>query len=184
MATRRIWRVVLGLALALGAIIPSSAVALASCAIAPPLPQQLGEADAVFVGTVRGFDPADRTVLVDVHEVWRGPDLPSTARVRIGPAGGPTSVDRQYTIGSRYLFAPSIADGVISDDACSATREYDESLAAFRPADAREPLGGEPQQSAGFGPAMLLVAGIALIAAVGVVVAGSMLLLRRRAATA
>ena len=184
MLPRRIWRVVLGLALALGAILPSSAVALASCAIAPSLPEQLGQADTVFVGTVRGFDPADRTVLVDVHEVWRGPDLASTAIVRIGPAGGPTSVDRQYTIGSRYLFAPSIADGVISDDACSATREYEDSLAAFRPADARQPLGGEPQQPAGFGMAMLLVGVIGLIAVVGLVVAGSMLLVRRRAATA
>lgn len=118
----------------------------ASCL--PPVPGAVPWADAevVFVGTVTSVTNGDRWATVSVEEVWKGPDQPAKVVVRGGPEGNTvTSVDRTYAVGGRYIFAVTVEDGALLDNACSGTTATDGvDLAAARPADVRVPGGGLP----------------------------------------
>jgi hypothetical protein len=121
-------------------------VTTASCAGFPPIGEHLAMADVVFTGTVIGLRNQDRTATFAVTEIWRGPDLLREVFVHGGPddPNAGSSVDRTFEMGTDYLVAARIRDGELVDDACSATRPWEESLADVRPADARPPTGSEP----------------------------------------
>jgi hypothetical protein len=155
--------------------------AAASCVRPIPIEEAIQNADSVFVGTVTGLSNNDRWATVAVAEVWRGPDLGPVVDVHGGPGGNTgTSVDRMYAGATRYLFVVSIAEGALSDNACSSTMEWEPDLANIRPATAHPPVAPapEPESAAPFDPASLLLPG-ALVAAAGLVVFGAALVLRR-----
>jgi hypothetical protein len=125
--------------LALAAILAPGRVA-ASCADFPPLEQHLARAGVVFVGTVVAVADEKRTATVAVEEIWRGPALP--AEVPVHGTFEPdafTSVDRTFEAGTRYLFAPALADGRLQDDSCTATRPWTDELADLRPVTVATP---------------------------------------------
>ena len=171
----------------LAGLLISAGPAVASCQMPFPIDEAtalqpgMREADSVFVGTVTSLSNGNRWALVAVEEVWVGPDLATTVEVRGAPDGMTTSADRTYAAGKAYLFVVLIADGQLTDNACSATREFTGDLTAFRPASARPPLSAtpEPDAAAPFDPASLLLPG-ALIVVAGFVVFGAALVLRRR----
>lgn len=128
-----------------------AAPAAGSCAPPIPLDQAIAEAPYVFVGTVAELRFEDRFAVFDVEDVWKG-DLAGQALVNGGPSladleaaaadglGVATSVDRTYGLGQRYLVVShGLDDGVLLDNACSATSDYDDNLDRFRPATAYSP---------------------------------------------
>jgi hypothetical protein len=169
-------------------LLASAAPVLASCLMPVPMDQAtalrqgIQEADSVFVGTVASLSNNDRWASVAVEEVWKGPDLAPVVEVRGGPDGNAaSSVDRAFTVKTSYLFVVLISDGVLSDNACSATTEFTRDLIALRPPGARQPVSAvAPEAGAPFDPAALLLPA-ALIAGAGVLVFGGALVLRRRA---
>ena len=137
-------------------------------------------ADSVFVGTVTRLSNSDRWATVAVEEVWAGPDLAPAVEVRGGEGNAASSVDRRFTVATRYLFVVSIASGALQDNACSPTIEWQPDLAKLRPAAAHPPVppGPSPDAATPFDPASLLLPA-ALIIGAGVVVFGAALVLRR-----
>lgn len=133
-----------GIAGGIAAGIAAAAPAAASCA-APPV----GYAGTayVFVGTVLDVGASGRDATVRVEQVWRGSVPAGTVEVHGGPdLAAVTSVDRTYTAGARYVFAPFQRDGRrFLDNACSATSPY---TAAVRPRSAGVPAVG-PASGAG-----------------------------------
>jgi hypothetical protein len=167
-------RLILGLAGAaavLLAVVPART--LASCVAPPPIIESIAKADVVFVGTVTTTAEHNLWATVTVEEVWKGPDLPAVFQVRGGEGGNvATSVDREFTPGTTYLFVPFEMDsGFASDNSCSPTRPWDQTLVELRPANARSPIGGTPPPPAEFDLAgaiapigvALLVAGLLVI---------------------
>ena len=148
----------------------------------PTVREAMGTADIVFVGTVSATAQNNAWATVSIEEVWKGPDLPAVFEVRGGPGGNTvTSVDRAFEVGTRYLFVPfGMEDTFASDNSCSATQPWDESLAALRPADARGPIGGPPPAPAPFDLlGAVLPFGVALLVA-GVLVAVGLVARSRR----
>lgn len=174
-------------AVLLASLLTSAAPVAASCQMPFPideataLQQGMREADSVFVGTVTSLSNGDRWATVAVEEVWAGPDLAEAVEVRGAPEGMTTSADRIYAAGKAYLFVVLIAEGQLTDNACSVTREFTRDLAALRPATARPPIAPAPDADAAapFDPASLLLPA-ALIVGAGAVVFGTVLVLRRR----
>ncbi|MGH2726824.1 MAG: hypothetical protein ACRDKS_07580, partial [Actinomycetota bacterium] len=103
----------------------------------------------VFVGVVMGTQAQGRSAIVNVIEVWRGPDFPAQVVVNGSPALEPnaaTSVDRTFTPGAKYLFLPEGNRSPFSDNSCSYTREFTPDLNQLRPAGARV-VAGPPDQT-------------------------------------
>lgn len=155
------------------ALVASPGRVLASCAMPPPIVEALAKAEIVFVGTVLATTERNMWATVTVEEVWRGPDLPQVVEVRGGGGGDvSSSIDREFGGGVTYLFAPTtLQNGILTDNSCTATRQWEDALAALRPSDARGPIGGSPPAPAGFdfgavlGPigVALWVAGVLLV---------------------
>lgn len=140
--------------------------ALASCVAPPDVEQAVRTSDIVFVGTVSATSNGNRWAEVVVQEVWRGADMPATVVVQGGPAGNTmTSVDRSFQVGTTYLFFPYVdpSSTALADNNCSSTTEWTEDLARLRPADVRQPLGGEPTAPAGLDVEALLPLGLAVV---------------------
>jgi hypothetical protein len=131
-------------ALAVLAILIVPNVALADCMMPPPVDNAVQTADILFVGTVTATANRNSWATVQVEEVWRGPDQPSTLLIKGGPGGNAaTSVDRSFEVGTKYLFFPYVdPQAGLSDNSCTSTQPWNEGLAPFRPADARAPTGG------------------------------------------
>jgi len=156
---------ILGLAFA---VVPGTAVA--SCAEFPPLEDHLAQADVVFVGTVVAVTDEQRTALIDVEEIWRGPDLAAQVTVHGGFEDvGFTSVDRSFEEGVRYLVAASFNEGRLEDNACSATRAWTDDLADLRPeaVGTPQPSPTESDDAPTGVPLPTLVAGLAAMLVVG-----------------
>ena len=155
----------------------------ASCFLPPPAAGNAWDgAQAVFVGTVTALDNNARSAIVHVEEVWAGPDQPGEVVVRGGPEGDmATSVDRTFSLGTQYIFAVSIVEGSLEDNACSGTTPTaDVDLDAVRPADTRTPEAA-PIANQGFDLASVAGPGlVALLAAALLLVA--VLVARRREA--
>jgi hypothetical protein len=167
----------LALPIALWLLAPAAASAL--CAMPLPIEQAIRESEIVLVGTVTSTENMGRWATVQVHEIWKGPDLPATVVVLGGPEpGAASSIDRSFTAGARYLLVVSADEqGRLHDNACSATTEIGEGENKLRPADFRTPgvddagdagvdLGG----IAGAGLVAILVAAVLL--GVGLVARG------------
>lgn len=155
--------------------------ASASCAFVPDA-AQWATADAAFVGTVVNVENNARWAIVRVEEVWQGPDQPVEVVVRGGPEGNAaTSVDRTYTVGTRYLFAVWIVDGELSDSSCSGTTQADTiDLDVLRPADVRQPAGATPE-SGGGGPEIgALLGPVVVVGVIGSLLLATVLVARRR----
>jgi hypothetical protein len=144
-------RVLVGAAVAVAAVVGVPSAASGSCAIEPTVGGGIAIADVVFVGTVVDTDNHGRYATFAVDEIWKGA-VDARVAVRGGPPdpdpGGEngrfvaSSVERRYEVGMRYLVTASNGDmhtgdeGVLSDNNCSGTTEWDESLAQYRPIDA------------------------------------------------
>ena len=141
--------------------------AFASCALGPDLISAVNSADIVFVGKVTHVSSFGRTAVVDVLEVWRGPDQPATVTINEGMDDNmATSIDRTYIEGTTYLFFPyrNPDSGKLTDNSCSSTMLFDVSASDLRPPDARPPIGGVPRaQPTGFDLSPLLPAVVALL---------------------
>ncbi len=155
-------------------LLAAPSIALADCAMPPPIEEAVKTADIVFVGTVAATTNRNSWASVEVTEVWRGPDQPRAVVVRGGPPGNAaTSVDRAFETGVTYLFFP-FADSEIglADNSCTSTTPWTEELAALRPADSRAPIGAEAQ-AGGFDAAGVLVPlGVAIIVGGALLLAG------------
>ena len=145
--------------------------AAASCAPPIPIDQALRDSDSVFVGTVDGLANGGRTANFVVDEVWRGPDLPARTVVDGGPDGNAiTSIDRTWEPGAKYLVFAAVANGKLTDNACSNTQIWTDDLAAHRPTDARSPDDATDTGGTGIsGPLLTLLAAIGVIGVVGFV---------------
>ena len=151
------------LALAL-ALLPGTAAA--SCIEFPPIEEHLAQAQVVLVGTVQAVTNQDRTAQVEVHEIWRGGDIPALVTVYGGPddPNMATSTDRSYRPGIRYLFAVQALDGRLEDNGCTATQEWTDDLAALRPANATSPPATTADERGGSVPTAAIVIGLAVLA--------------------
>lgn len=129
----------IALPLALWLVVPASASA--SCMMPIPVEQAIRDAQVVIVGTVTSTENMGRFATVEVHEIWKGPELPATVLVLGGAEPGTvTSIDRSFTVGARYLFVAGLdGQGRLTDNACSATTEMGAGDNALRPADFRTP---------------------------------------------
>jgi hypothetical protein len=157
------------LPLALWLLVP--AVASASCAMPIPIEEAIRSAEVVITGTVTAVENDGRWATVEVHEIWKGPDLPATVIIRGGPGpGSASSIDRTFTAGARYLFVAGLdGQGGLSDNACSATIEMAAGDNALRPADFRTPAPVDPA------PAGVDLGGLVAPIAVALLVAAALL---------
>lgn len=141
--------------LALLFIIAIAGPASASCAEPGPLGQALGDAHAVFVGTVTELEYENRVATFNVDDIWTG-DIGATVTVSGGPRPSEleraaeqgltvaTSVDRTYVLGETYLVVSYAAEGrVLLDTNCSATQVYNAELDQHRPTSAHSPSPAE-----------------------------------------
>lgn len=157
-----------------------AAIALAStpgpvaarCVEPVPIEQAIGTFDVVIVGTVTAVAEEGTRASVRVEEIWRGPVLGAEVVVWGGPGGGPTSVDRTFEAGTRYLFTITVTpEGRLTDSQCSSTTEWDPKLEALRPAGVPAPgaagdQGATAEPEPAFDPGSLVVpAAVALLVA-------------------
>ena len=169
----RRWRLLAATApLALWLLVPAPAAA--SCAMPIPIEEAIRTAQIVITGTVTSTENMDRWATVEVHEIWKGPDLPATVRILGGPgAGAASSIDRSFKAGARYLFVVSMDEqGQLHDNSCSATTEMGAGENQLRPADYRTPA---PVDASGTGTDLTGVVGagaVALIVAATLLVVG------------
>jgi hypothetical protein len=120
-------------------VLADTGVVLPDCA--PPLPMEkaLLSADLIFLGTVTSTEDGDRTATVVVKEVWQG-DVDEIVSIRGGAGPGSAAEDdRTYSVGSTYLFFPTVSGDQLVDNACTSTREWSDDMAAIRPAVTRPP---------------------------------------------
>ena len=180
-ALRRLHLAAMPVLLALWLSVP--AVASASCAMPIPIEEAIRSAEVVITGTVTATENDGRWATVEVHEIWKGPDLPATVIIRGGPGpGSASSIDRTFTAGARYLFVASLdGQGGLSDNACSATTEMAAADNALRPADFRTPAPADPAPAGVDLGGLVAPIGVALLVAVALLGAG--LLARGRQAS-
>ena len=157
--------------------------AVASCLAPPAGGVPWASADTVFVGTVIGLANNDRWATVRVEEVWQGPDQPAEVVVRGGPAGdAATSVDRTFSLGTRYIFAVTVDGGTLLDSSCSGTTEAGAiDLDAVRPVEVRRPIGASALGDTGIDLGGL-TGPLAVAAIVGGLLAATVFLARHREA--
>ncbi len=160
-------RLRLALALAVLAASLASVPAGASCATTPTLTDAIAAADTVFVGTVTDTGRYGSATFL-VAEVWKGADLPSLYAVK-GPSDTATSDEqRAWELGQRYLVVALRDQGVVRDDACSATRPWTDALSSLRPAAVRSPADEVPTSGPpGAPPFAFVFLGILVIGSVG-----------------
>lgn len=169
---RRLHLAAMTLPLALWLLAPASASA--SCAVPIPIEEAIRSAEVVITGTVTSTENLGRWAAVEVHEIWKGPDLPSTVIIRGGPGpGSATSIDRTFTAGARYLFVVSLdGQGGLTDNACSATTEMGAGDNALRPADFRTPAPAETSDAEFDLGGMVAPIGVALLVAAALLAMG------------
>ncbi len=127
----------LGLVLAFWLVLPSQTDAI--CATIPVAEAMRG-APVVFVGTVTNTENHDATATFLVDEIWSGPTLEPLVKVH-GPVVDASAEDvLTWREGVKYLVMPEVVGERLEDQACSNSRPWTDDLAAFRPADAREPV--------------------------------------------
>ena len=135
--------------------------ASASCAEPPDLVAAFADADVVFVGVVVELSNGDRTAVMEVEEVWKGPELPDVVTVRGGPEDPNifTSVDRTFERGT-YVVFPVNSSPPFEDDACTLTQRTRPALDVINPnlaepaEDPNEPVVVTPTTEAAAIPAV------------------------------
>lgn len=181
-------RVTAGLILIVALTLGTAGPAAASCMGFQDFEAELRKAIAtqpiVFVGTVMGTQLQGRSAIVNVSEVWRGPDdFPAQVVVNGSPMlepNGFSSIDRTFTPGTEYLFLPGGNRSPFTDNACSFTTEFTPNIEKLRPAGART-VSGPPASETDSGS--FPTAGVALGTGAGLALILAMwLMLRRRSA--
>lgn len=149
-------------------------IALADCMMPPPIEEAVKTADIVFVGKVAETANRNSWASVEVTEVWRGPDQPRAVLVKGGPEGNAaTSVDRAFEPGVTYLFFPyAEAEVGLADNSCTSTTPWTEDLVALRPADARAPIGADPESGEFDFSGVIVPIGVAVIVGGALFLAG------------
>lgn len=129
------------LAAASVALVPQPASA--SCAELPDLETAFAEADVVFIGLVLDLTNNDRTAVMEVEQVWKGPQLPDVVTVTGGPADANmfTSVDRTFGVGT-YIVFPVNSAPPFEDNDCTLTQRTTAAL------DVINPFVGDPTEAA------------------------------------
>lgn len=170
--TRSLRIAAMTLPLALWLLAP--AAASASCAMPIPIEEAIRSAEVVITGTVTATENDGRWASVEVHEIWKGPDLPAMVVVRGGPGPGvASSVDRSFTAGARYLFVVSLdGQGGLSDNVCSATTEMGAGDNALRPADFRPPTPAETSDAGVDLGGLVAPVGVAVLVAAALLAMG------------
>lgn len=187
----RLPRLLASAALVVVALASTTSAALADCMPPPAINEAVSTAEIVFVGTVTDVTNNNTWAQVSVEEVWRGPDQEATVIIKGGPGGQTmTSVDRTFEVGVKYIFFPYVEQGDpipgvdmtgLKDNSCSNTQQWDASLMALRPADARAPIAA-PTEASGFDLGGLVAPlGVALV--VALLLLGAGLLARGRQST-
>jgi hypothetical protein len=74
-----------------------------------------------------------------------------------------SSIDRTYSAGVRYLFAVAVQGDRLSDDACTATREWVAELADVRPATVATPPPLDADPGPGVPATAVAIAGAVLL---------------------
>jgi len=141
-------------------VVMGATAAGASCAPPPTIEESMARAELVFVGTAVEVTNSSRWATFAVEDIWKGHLDGDRAEIRGGAReGAGSSVDRKYTIDTRYLVFASApptepallrlyGDGVRwTDNDCSLTQPYTETLRQARPATARA-LGSAPPEPA------------------------------------
>ena len=154
---------VLGIALA---NLSFPAIARADCQPASSVEEALAAAEIAFVGTVFATGGREPGAALLVDEVWLG-ELPGTIEVRGMGDAGFMEDDRQWAIGVRYLVVPYVERGVLRDHICTATTEWRDELAVFKPEGARAPE--EAPRGSGGGIPTEVLAVVAALAVLGIV---------------
>ena len=162
------------LPLALWLLVPAPVAA--SCAMPIPIEEAIRAGQVVITGTVTATENMGRWATVEVHEIWKGPDLPATVAVLGGPGPGTaSSIDRSFNAGARYLFVLAMDEqGQLHDNSCSATAEMAAGENQLRPKDFRTPVAAETTDT---GPDLGGVIGagaVALVVAAALLVVGLM----------
>lgn len=166
----------LSLALAAVILVPGPASAC-SCVEPPPPAEALEDADAVFLGevvetrVVGGEFDGELIARITVEEIWKG-EVTELVDVRTQPDSAMCGY--HFTAGGRDLIYAQSGD---ADDyttgLCTRTAPADsarEDLAAF--GEGREPAAGEQLAEDGPPWIVLSLAGLAVVVAVGLAVAG------------
>jgi hypothetical protein len=110
----------------------------------PPIEKAIASADLVFVGLVTSSTNEDRTASVLVSEVWQG-DVDEIVAVDGAQDAGSTSAsDRTFSVGTTYLFIPTLVDGHLVDNSCSSTVVWGDKIAGLRPAVTHLPRPATP----------------------------------------
>lgn len=132
--------VVVALLAVVGTAVVSPQPAFASCAEIPELETAFADAEVVFIGVVTELSNNDRTVTMQVEDVWKGPALPDTVVVNGGPADSSsfTSVDRTFESGT-YVVFPVNASPPFEDNACTLTQKTSAALDVINPMSAESP---------------------------------------------
>jgi hypothetical protein len=134
--------------------------ASASCAALPDLETAFADADVVFIGVVIELSNLDRTAVMEVEQVWKGPQLPDVVTVHGGPddPGLITSVDRTFERAT-YVVFPVNSTPPFEDNECTLTQRTTTALdvinpfAAGPPADTDDPNSVTTTTAAGASPA-------------------------------
>ena len=108
------------------AVVGSSHPARAACADSSNVVDALTQAEVVFVGLVTSVASDDRIALMQVVEIWKGPDLQPTVKVHGGDPHTSTAgpEDRAFEVGRTYLVVPSNGSPPFEDSLCTATMPY------------------------------------------------------------
>ncbi len=126
--------------LAVAVVVLAGRPALASCAELPALETAFAEADVVFIGVVVELSNRDRTAVMEVEQVWKGPPPPDVVTVHGGPddPGMITSVDRTFERGT-YVVFPVNSTPPFEDNACTLTQRTTTALDVINPFAAEPP---------------------------------------------
>jgi len=152
----------------------------ADCAFVATVPDAMSGRDILFVGTVVNLENDNRWATVLVNERWQNADgLADTVEVRGGPAPGiVSSTERGYTQG-RYLFDVTNLGPYLEDTSCSATTQWSEDLARYRPSNVAQTSSSSGSPLDALNSSDLILAA-ALVLALLVAVVTYILILRRR----
>ncbi len=119
--------------------------ASASCAEPPDLETAFADADVVFIGVVVELSNNDRTAVMEVEQVWKGPELPDVVTVRGGPENPnvATSVDRTFERGT-YVVFPVNSAPPFEDNASQRTTPALDAIKPSLTEPPEDPDGPEP----------------------------------------
>jgi hypothetical protein len=157
---------------------PAIAISLAGLCTAIALPvgaatcgmneRQVANADVVFVGTMTAASAAGDRATFAVTEVWSARDLPAVVQITSTPGQwqlSPPDAGAQ----SYLVLADAVENALVVRFECDVAQAtlafpWDPSYAAFRPATAHPPGGGEESQGTGPVQVLIIVGAAALIA--------------------